>query len=196
MSIIDRIINPFKAAPKISLVKPHGKISREVKENDLKRLKEVAQQMVILAGAMVMRKVVVEVYAISHPQVDAKDPMRFFVFCPQSKSIRDRVNEFDRSFVIVNPRIVRSTQVMVEKQEGCVTFLGMANVPVMRHNKIEVEYQQIERNKFSGELSLTGYKHKDFSGIMAQIFQHEIDHFNAIYVHKNWKELNRTYYKI
>jgi len=196
MSIIDRIINPFRTVPQISLVKPHGKKSRDVTDKDLKRIKTVAQQMVILAGAMLLRKVVTEVYAISHPQVDQRDPLRFFTFCPQSKTIRDNIELIDRSFVIVNPKITRHTSVKVRKEEGCVTFLGLANQPVDRYNKIEVDYQQIERNAITQELTLTQFKHRSFTGVMAQIFQHEIDHFEGVYVFPNWKDLRRTYYKL
>ena len=195
MSLLSKILSPLRA-PQISLVKPHSHKSRDVKDSDIERVKNDAQQMVILAGAMVMRKVVTEVFAISHPQVDTRDPLRFFTFCPQSKTVRDNINEIDRSMVIVNPRIVRHTEVAIQRDEGCVTFLGLPMVMTARFNKVEVEYQQLERNLISQKLTLTPFKHKSFSGVMAQIFQHEIDHFNCDYIHKNWKELKRTYYKI
>lgn len=195
MSVLSRLLSPLRA-PQISLVAPHGYKSRDVKDSDIDRVKDNAQQMVILAGAMIMRKMAVEIYAISHPQVDGRHPLRFFTFCPQSKTVRDNIKELDNSMVILNPRIVRHTGVSVQKDEGCVTFLGLPNVPVQRYNKIEVEYQSLERDPVTQKLTMTPFKHKSFAGVMAQIFQHEIDHFEGIYVHKDWKSMKRTYYKI
>ena len=196
-----KILNPFRKPPQISIVKPHGKISREVKDRDIKRVVKVANIMAVFCHNIVMKGFAKDVFALSHPQVESEDPLRFFIINPMSKLIREDVDKTIGKFVIINPKIVRHTQIKVSKPEGCVSFLGMDNVEVARYNKIEAEYQvfDVKDMKVSvekREFILSKPIRKDFSGTLAQIFQHEIDHLDCIYIHKNWKDIKRSYYKI
>jgi peptide deformylase len=109
-------------------------------------------------------------YAIAHSQINDSDPLTFFV---------------TRKEVIVNPRIINHTKVPLQKTEGCMTFPYTRNVaPTQRYHKITVEYQTIDENKQGGEMHLSPVKTKKLSGLEAQIWQHEIDHFNCNYIYQ------------
>lgn len=70
---------------------------------------------------------------------------------------------------MVNPVIVKKES-SYETEESCLSLIGFRKTT--RYEKIEVEY--FDRN-FK--------KHKEkFSGFVAQIIQHEIDHFDGIII--------------
>lgn len=72
--------------------------------------------------------------------------------------------------VFINPEIIsRSKKTKVMKGEGCLSvrwFYG----DTTRHSEVTVSAHDFEGNKFEME----------GSGLLAQIFQHEIDHLNGI----------------
>ena len=98
-------------------------------------------------------------YAIAHCQVTDFDPLRFFV-----KANGD---------IIINPVIVRHTNVPIDSEECCCSYPERSGVVVKRYNKITAEYYTI----INGNV----YKNNgEFSGLESKIFQHEIDHFDGI----------------
>lgn len=70
---------------------------------------------------------------------------------------------------IINPEIHDSSEEIEEDWEGCLSIPGIRGI-VPRHESIKVSY--FDRN---------GKKSTDcYSGFIARIFQHEIDHLNDI----------------
>jgi len=152
--------------PNYYYVLPHRKISRDVTDADIERVKEYAEVM----RAMCHRKYGVNpgAFAIAHPQVDDQDPLRFFVT--------------HENLIVCNPKIIRKTQVPVKRTEGCMTFPFSRPVDVMRSHKCEVEFQVLEDGKL-GEV-----QRQNLSGRDAQVFQHETEHLDGKYVYED-KEL-------
>lgn len=72
-----------------------------------------------------------------------------------------------RDFVpFINPIITKTFGDKYEVEEGCMSLEGTRKV--IRHERIEVIRQ-----------TQNGFSKEKFSGYMAEILQHEIDHFNG-----------------
>lgn len=99
--------------------------------------------------------------AMAHVQVEAKDPLRFFVK-------RD-------GKIIINPVIV-STKQSYMHNEGCMSFPDKGVKPVPRFNIIEVKHSSAKIG--DKKIDLENPVIKKFSGMDAAIIQHEIGHFD------------------
>ncbi len=71
--------------------------------------------------------------------------------------------------IYINPEIVKSSKEKMEVEEGCLSVRPWYGL-VRRNKKVTLKYQNMK-----GEI-----KQEGGSGLMAQIFQHEIDHLNGI----------------
>lgn len=143
-------------------VPPHEKKSREVTEADLPKVIEDSH--ILYNLCYTKTGIYPGAFAVAHPQIDDKDPLRFFVTHDQK--------------IIINPVIVRHTKHTVDSVEGCLTFPYLKPITVKRYNKCEVECYGLTKDGKMGEritLSLSGRE--------AKIFQHEIDHFESVYVY-------------
>ena len=147
---------------KMKLVKPHKLISREVIPEDYKRVKECFQDMFKLLYKD-LGDYCKGGYAIAHSQVDDKDPLRFFV---------TREGE-----IVINPIIHDHVRHATTKMEGCMTYPDTPPTAVERWHKCKATYKRLKENGVISEIK------KDLVGLQAQIFQHETDHMNGIYVH-------------
>ncbi|MBP2058343.1 peptide deformylase [Lactobacillus colini] len=68
--------------------------------------------------------------------------------------------------VMLNPKIIKKSD-PYDTSEGCLSLEGER--PTKRYKKITVEYQYLDFKKQT----------QDFSGFVAQVIQHEIDHCNG-----------------
>ena len=143
------------------LIEPHKIRSRTVEESDLERVMTASQEMFSLCWKGTEQVA----FAIAHPQITSEDPLRFFVLSDGS--------------LIINPVIVNKTKVPVVRYEGCMTFPGRVWNKVMRSNKLVVKYSTIDDGV------LQQLEEENVIGIKAQIIQHEIDHFDGIYVYED-----------
>lgn len=108
--------------------------------------------------------------AIAAPQVD--ESLRLFVVAGKVFAAR-KGEEYDPkkhlARVYVNPRITSTSKKQNELQEGCLSVRG-------KWGKVErAERVTIEAYDEHGEKLTYGA-----SGLVAQIFQHEIDHLNGV----------------
>ena len=159
------------------IIEPHKKVSREVKIKDFPRIKNEYFPLRMLMEQMQNTKFFKNVYAIAHPQVTKKDPLRFFVINSSDNQLKSKLEELRIDDLIINPVIINHVKHASEKEEGCLSYPGYPSANVERWQKIEVKFQTID---FEGEKLID---HKlGLSGKLAEIFQHEIDHFNAKYV--------------
>ena len=71
--------------------------------------------------------------------------------------------------VFVNPRIVRRSQRKVEMDEGCLSVRGIYG-RTRRHDRATVRAQDASGRAFE----------RGGGGLLAQIFQHEIDHLDGV----------------
>lgn len=73
------------------------------------------------------------------------------------------------NFVCFNPKIVWKSEATVELEEGCLTFPGML-VKVIRPQHIRVRFHTPNGDVLT----------KQFTGMSARIFQHELDHLDGV----------------
>ena len=73
------------------------------------------------------------------------------------------------NIAMINPVIVKKSG-MYKTEEGCLSLIGVRNTT--RYKDIEVEFQDINLKK----------QYQKFSGWIAQIIQHEIDHCDGIVI--------------
>lgn len=106
-------------------------------------------------------------YAIAAPQIGES----FRVFLVSASLFRNiKGNEdSDEDRVYINPMIKKSSKDTEIMEEGCLSVRGWYG-EVERHKKIKIEAFTKEGKRFQ----------EGSSGILAQIFQHEIDHLNGI----------------
>jgi len=74
-----------------------------------------------------------------------------------------------RLYAVINPRITRASQEMVDGLEGCLSIPGYVG-EVARHAAVTVKGQDLEGRKFRFKAQ----------GLVARVFQHEIDHLHGV----------------
>jgi len=72
------------------------------------------------------------------------------------------------NFVCFNPKIVWKSDAKVELEEGCLTYNGLL-VKITRPQHIRVRFNTPNGNMLT----------KQFTGMTARIFQHELDHLDG-----------------
>lgn len=80
------------------------------------------------------------------------------------------VNDNGHYLVLINPIVLKYMGGYIEKQEGCLCHEGTKSVK--RYEKMKVEYYDVHFKK----------RIKTFSGLTAQIIQHEMDHFEGMLI--------------
>jgi peptide deformylase len=162
--IVDQEIKKLKTTYPIleKIVEPHNKKSRLATEDDVENIVKLSQTLyeICTVGA----------YAMHHSQIESEDPISFFV-------TKERK-------IIINPKIIRHSNYFADSNEGCMSFLLKDRVTVPRWQKLEVEYQTImvdpeNKDKFK----LSSVISEDLSGKDAHVFQHELDHGNAVLIY-------------
>lgn len=143
------------------IIPNHHVKSRNVKESDIERVLEDAHilynicytQCGLYGGAK----------AMAHCQITKDDPLRFFVTADKK--------------IIINPVIVNHTKTTVDSKEGCITFNNLREIVVQRWNKVEVEYEVLDKDLKFKKIR------ENISGPLAKVYQHEIDHFDSINIY-------------
>ena len=79
------------------------------------------------------------------------------------------VNMFFMNVAILNPKIIKKSG-RYDTEEGCLSLPGVRSCT--RYQEIEVEYQDINMKK----------QKQKYSGWIAQIIQHEVDHCDGILI--------------
>ncbi|MEW6202251.1 MAG: peptide deformylase [bacterium] len=73
--------------------------------------------------------------------------------------------------VFLNPKIVKKSREAVPDDEGCLSVPGIA-ATVCRHECVRIHAQNLDMNPVR----------LNAEGLLARIFQHEIDHLNGILI--------------
>ena len=71
--------------------------------------------------------------------------------------------------IMINP-VITDKKIQYEAEEGCLSLIGTRKCK--RYEEIEVDYYDVNFNK----------QHGKYSGFVAEIIQHEIDHTNGIII--------------
>ena len=145
-----------------NIIPPHNVVSLECKLEDIDQIYKDSVDMLRMCHER--RGRMGGAFAISHPQIERTDPLRFFVY----KNGR----------IICNPKITRHTKTTVDSEEFCYTFFYMEKPgKVQRWNVIEVLYQELINDKFVA-------KKEKITGKEARVWQHELDHLDGVYVYE------------
>lgn len=79
------------------------------------------------------------------------------------------VHAKDGPLVCFNPKIIKRSLLKPQLHEGCLSVPGMYG-QIRRHRSVRVEYTDQNNEKQTLETH----------GLLAQIFQHEVDHLNGV----------------
>lgn len=82
---------------------------------------------------------------------------------------------------MINPEIVERNDEFESMEEGCLSLPGI-RVPVSRPRRIRVQGQDV-----SGEPVML-----DLEGLMARVYQHEIDHLDGVLIIDRASSIHRT----
>lgn len=110
--------------------------------------------------------------ALAAPQIG--EALRIFIV---SKKVFEATGvKPDKKLVYINPRISRRSKKKIVLEEGCLSVRGLYG-KIKRHQKVMAEALDERGRKFS----------RGGSGLLAEIFQHEIDHLEGIlFIDKAW----------
>lgn len=101
--------------------------------------------------------------ALAAPQIDL--PLKIFVLSPNAYTEETKW----KPLVFINPQITKVSKKTAIMQEGCLSVRWVYG-KTKRYTNATVEAYDIEGNKFS----------YGGSGLIAHIFQHEIDHLHGV----------------
>jgi len=110
--------------------------------------------------------------AIAAPQIG--ESLRIFVVNGQALALIKKVKVTDEAkvpedMVFINPEIIKLSQKKKKMEEGCLSVRWLYG-QVKRSEKITIKALDENGNRLE----------KGASGLLSQIFQHEIDHLNGI----------------
>jgi len=80
--------------------------------------------------------------------------------------------------VYINPEIVKTSRKKILEDEGCLSVSGLYGV-TKRHERVTIKARRTDGSRFE----------RGGGGLMAQIFEHEIDHLNGILFTDHAEEL-------
>lgn len=142
---------------------PHNKASKWVRAVDIDKIMSDGKDLVAMCN--IPRGKYSGIAALSHTQIDDKDPLRFFVL--------------SNGMVIINPIITKHTTVTVPKNEACMSHYDKdVKKDIPRYNKITVTYQTLAKGD-NGDVTLSKAVSEQLSGGQAHVFQHKIGHLNG-----------------
>lgn len=101
--------------------------------------------------------------AIAHCQLDQEDPLRFFVHVD--------------GYAVLNPIILARAGDPIRHQEGCMSFADRGTCGAVRHKNIAARFTILRADGSQEEHQETW-----LNGILAMIFQHEIDHMDGKHI--------------
>lgn len=122
--------------------------------------KELTSMILVMEQALAKEE---DGVALAAPQLGISK--RLFVVSPSAYE----ENAKWKPLVFINPTITKASKKMEERQEGCLSVRWMYG-KTKRHTSLTVEAYDVQGNKFSFGAT----------GLMAHIFQHEIDHLDGI----------------
>ncbi|MDV2496544.1 MAG: peptide deformylase [bacterium] len=85
---------------------------------------------------------------------------------------------------LINPEILATHGPMVTMDEGCLSFPEMS-VEIVRPEGVTVRYQTVE-----GE-----HVEEEASGLLARVYQHEIDHLDGVLMFDHLSVIKRELFK-
>ncbi len=103
---------------------------------------------------------------LAAPQIGILKRM-FVIAVPINEDKEDKIQYFKKAYI--NPAIIDKSNTEIYYNEGCLSIPGIYE-DVLRPESINVSYFDSDFNYFEEELD----------GIVARVFQHELDHLNGV----------------
>jgi len=129
-----------------------------------------------LFGSAKLKKIITEMskalesqgdgVALAAPQIGL--PLRLFIISGKLFTSQNE-KKIKPDLVFINPQIVKLSKTKQEIEEGCLSVRWLYGL-VKRSDKATISAYDVDGKKFT----------RSGSGLVAQIFQHEIDHLNGI----------------
>ena len=142
------------------IILPHpNKQSRKVTEDDIKTVQKDSIELLRICHEKFHRHHN-GATAMVHVQIEADDPLRFFVM--------------NNGEIIINPKI-RYKDKSYTHLEGCMSFPFRPDIKVKRFKEIMVSYTKGKVGEAIDLKKETAQQLKDFQAV---VFQHEIGHMN------------------
>jgi len=105
--------------------------------------------------------------AIAAPQIGV--PLRIFVVSGSLLALADKTYSGEKNnLVFINPEIIRVSKEKKEMEEGCLSVRWLYGL-VKRSTRVTLRAYNEKAEKIE----------RGASGLLAQIFQHEVDHLNG-----------------
>ena len=106
--------------------------------------------------------------ALAAPQVG--EPLRMFIVAGRvfKEDEKDETEPTPETRVYINPEITRQSRKKLDESEGCLSVRHMYGI-VSRHERVTLKFLD-EEGKVHTE---------NAAGLLAHIFQHEVDHLNG-----------------
>jgi len=125
--------------------------------------------------------------ALAAPQIGV--PYRVFVvrkdrtlptytITSEGKPAVEQVPEIN---IYINPEIIKTSRKRAYADEGCLSVRGVYGT-THRHERVTIRARRVDGTKFQ----------RGAGGLMAQIFEHEVDHLNGTLFTDNAKRLVRV----
>ena len=155
----------MKAIPKI--VQKENQVLRDTaKEVPLKEIKSAKVKKIVedMSIALTTQD---DGVAIAAPQIGVS--LRIFVVAGKIFRTDEEDQTEYEDLVFINPKITKLSKKKIEMEEGCLSVRWLYG-KTKRSDKATVEAYDLDGKKFTWS----------GSGLMAQIFQHEVDHLNGI----------------
>lgn len=157
-------------------------MAKEIVQDGTPVLREVAQEVPAdFFGTEKLQNMIAEMEQSLHPEIDGVAlaapqigiPYRIFIIRfdrmrPQTEEERAG-NETPEIGVFINPVITKTSRKKMHVEEACLSARGLFGI-TERFEQVTVRAQDVDGNSFT----------RGAGGLLAQAFQHEIDHLNGI----------------
>ncbi|MFA6340802.1 MAG: peptide deformylase [Candidatus Paceibacterota bacterium] len=160
---------PKTGKKRITILQKNNPLLRKVSfPVPLGKVKSVETRKIIKDLARVMSS---QGDAIAISAVQIGKPIRLFMISKKAFNIIERPEErrTRKDMVFINPKITKTSKTKQLLEEGCLSVRYVYG-NVLRSEKAGIEAFDENGKKFS----------RGFSGLLAQVVQHEVDHLNGI----------------
>jgi len=118
--------------------------------------------------------VCVDGVALAAPQIG--ESWRIFIVGERAFPTDNKSRIWPGDLVFINPAIIRRSRKQVEVVEGCLSVRNQYGT-IKRHERVSVIAYDLAGRKFA----------RHASGLLAQVFQHEIEHLDGVlFIDRAW----------
>lgn len=162
---------PTKKSKKIEILQKDCPILREISKSI--SLKDIDSKEIKGVILNLQKAIDSQADAVAISAIQIGKPIRLFVISKRIFSITEDLNKEEKEslkdLIIINPKIIKSSKDKQLIEEGCLSVRYIYG-KVSRSSKVTLEYTDENGKKIT----------RGFSGLFAQVVQHENDHLDGI----------------